>query len=363
MVRNLEQVEVGQASGDERRIDVLFDVASEEEPLAVAHPEQHDGGVVDRLAVAERGRRHRAGVGPEDREPDRIQGEAVPADKASGRRPAPREGRCPGGGARAASRQAGLVDQTDPIPGQHHRQARHVVLVGMREHDDVEAAIPWREALVERPEEPVGTWPAIDDHATTPVAFDEDGVALPDVENGHANRPVRAVGDGQAERNRRAGERQAGEASAARASTPDPLPRPRRYAVVVCLSAGRQVRSHSGQPGLAPPGDGHDEQQRGAGRDDIPWGGERQARHRQAGACSNDRDHRRVDGPGRQPDQRRHGRGCSKADEHAGRQRDRAQRHRRRHERDHEQVHGRRDQRQAPEVQQDHRRGRRLRCE
>jgi len=215
VVGDLEQVHARQPTPDERRIDVLFHVAGEQEPLAVGRAEQHHRGVVDRLAVIEWRTRNGAGVRPQDREPDGVEREVV-AGHERGRAPATDE--C--GGPRlvpgSPPGQPRLVHLPDPVARQHDREPGDVVLVRVRQDHQVEAPIPRWEALVECLEQSVGIRPAVDDHSSAAIALDEDRVALPDVEHRHPDGAIRPVGNRKAERDGRSGEAQPGKPPRAR---------------------------------------------------------------------------------------------------------------------------------------------------
>ena len=115
------------------------------------------------------------------------------------------EGRIPGGPPRSRPVHAGFEHPPNPVPLQHPHQARDVILVGMGQHDDVDPPVPGRDALVQGHQEAVRVRPAIDQHARTAPALDQDRVALPHVEH---HEPRRAPGDiGHRERGQRNGNR------------------------------------------------------------------------------------------------------------------------------------------------------------
>ena len=63
-----------------------------------------------------------------------------------------------------------------------------MVLVRVAEHDGVDPPVPRRDPLVEVDEQAVRVRPAVDQQPTAARSFDEDGIALPDVEDRHASR-------------------------------------------------------------------------------------------------------------------------------------------------------------------------------
>ena len=58
-----------------------------------------------------------------------------------------------------------------------------MILVRVRQHHGVEPPVPWRDPSIELDQEPVGIGTAVDQEPAAARAFDEDGVALPDVQD------------------------------------------------------------------------------------------------------------------------------------------------------------------------------------
>lgn len=83
-----------------------------------------------------------------------------------------------------------FVDVPDAVALEHADQSRDVVFVRVRQHHDVDAAVPRRHDAVELREDAVGIGPAVDEHAGAVAALDEDRVPLADVEH---DEPVRAA--------------------------------------------------------------------------------------------------------------------------------------------------------------------------
>jgi len=65
-----------------------------------------------------------------------------------------------------------------------------MVLVRVRQDEDVDATIPGRQAFVECDEEASRVRPAVDDEPSTALALHEDAVALTDVEDRDVHQPV-----------------------------------------------------------------------------------------------------------------------------------------------------------------------------
>ncbi len=74
---NLEQVHPGQPSGDEHRVDLLLDIAGQQEALGTKRAKQDDRDVVDRCAAIGGQPRDGGPIRPEDLEPDRVESELV----------------------------------------------------------------------------------------------------------------------------------------------------------------------------------------------------------------------------------------------------------------------------------------------
>jgi len=106
----------------------------------------------------------------------------------------------------------GLVDPADPIAAQEDSEARRMVLVRVREDERVDPVVPGRKALVESDQEATRIGSPVHEHPTAAAAFDEDGVALANVEHDDPGRSVGMVADGEGQCDRRAGEGRQGDA-------------------------------------------------------------------------------------------------------------------------------------------------------
>jgi hypothetical protein len=207
VVCDLEQVDVWQVPADELGIDALLDVAREQEAVLADLAQQDDRHVVDRRPAIRGSLRHAIRVGPEDAQADVVEAEPIAGREAPSRRPAARQRRRPRPIAGSRADHARLVHPPDPVSGQERRQARNVVLVRVGEDEDVDPAIPRRQPLVQRDEQPARIRPAVDDEAPAAAALHEDAVALPDVEDDDPRDPVRSMRQRHGKRDRRAGER------------------------------------------------------------------------------------------------------------------------------------------------------------
>ena len=95
----------------------------------------------------------------------------------------PRQPIEPGRVARSRPAHPGLEHPADAVAVEQEGQAGDVVLVRVRQDDRVDPPVPRRDPPIELDEQPVGIRPAIDQQAAAARALDEDGVALPDVED------------------------------------------------------------------------------------------------------------------------------------------------------------------------------------
>ena len=62
MVGDLQELDRGQPTREEARVDLLLDVTGQEEPMAVDLPEEHDRDVVDARAPVGRPFGDRSGI-------------------------------------------------------------------------------------------------------------------------------------------------------------------------------------------------------------------------------------------------------------------------------------------------------------
>jgi hypothetical protein len=362
VVRNLEEIERRQAATEELRVDAFLDIAREQEPLAGGLAEQHDGHVVDRRSAIGWMQGHAVGVRPQDAEVDRVERQLVAGRQPPMWRAALGEDRRPCVVARPGPGHARLVDPPDPIPSEQRREARDVVLVRVREHEDVDPPVPRRQALVEGDEQSRRVRAAIHDHPTAPIALDQDPVALSDIEHDDVDRPVRPIRERQGEADRGGRQRERGDLR--RSWWPGhmlvPLAgrgRGRGGSFPWLAEAGCRARHvpHPTEDRLAPAcadGNDHGRQDR---RDDVPRRLQREAGEGQAGADPDGGDHRRVQHPGGQSHERRDDARQAESGRDTDDERERARGHGRGDQRDHDEVHDRRDEGQPTEVQQDDR--------
>jgi len=368
VVGDLQHVDPREPALHERRIEVLLEIAHQQESARARLAEEHDRGVVDGLAIRRRSRGDGAGVGPQDSKADAVERQPVAGDEPASRRPAGGEEARPRVVGGSLAREPGLVDAPDAVLLQHGDQPRRMVLVGVRQHEDVDPAVPGRQPLVQVLQQPVRVGAAIDDEAPAGAALDEDRVALTDVEDHEPRDVVGAMTNGQGEREGRASERRRADALRARAGIA-PRGRPasgtgRRRGW--SWGRGWSWRRTSCWRGLswpsaaqaldkarAPANAAADQAGRGDRRNHVPRRIELDAGERQARSRPHRGDHPGVERPCRQADDRREERGQASAGEHASNEGERTGGHRRRDQRHDHEVDEWRDQREAAEVQQD----------
>ena len=327
VVGDLEQVDPRQAPGHEHRIHVVLRVAREEESPAVRLAQQHDRRAVDRPAVRTRLRGH-PGCRPERDEPDLANPEAGTGGECRPGRAAP-QGGVPRGPARTRPTHPGLVDLPDPVPLEHPHQARHVVLVRMRQDHDVEPAVPRRHPRVQLEQQPLRVRSTVHEHPGPVPRLEEDRVALADVQHHDPGRAARDVADGDG----RDGDDDDGDAER------HPVA-PRETRAVRGTGWGGRVR-HARPPSPTATTDRpdrgrgeRDHEHREEGDDGCQLDRDRDGGERQPGREAHDAHDHVEQEPARQPEcrghdrrQPQHGRGAAGHREHAGTHRGRDERH------------------------------------
>ncbi len=195
MMGNLQHLDRGQAPLQEHRVDLFLDVSGEEEPLAAERPKQDDRHVVDRGAVVGRLDGHSSPIRPQDAEGDAVQREAVAGCQSAGLRPERLKLGLPCPVAWPRSDHARLHDPAHPISHEEERQPADVILMGVGQDHEIEAAVPRRNVGIELNQQPVRVRPSVHEHPPAAVALDQDRVPLPDVQHCQVDGAVRAVRD------------------------------------------------------------------------------------------------------------------------------------------------------------------------
>jgi len=82
---DLEHVDSGQATLGESRIDVVLDVAGQQEAARIDDPEEHDRHSVDAASLVGRLDGDRAPIRPQHGEPDRVEGQPIARRQSAAR--------------------------------------------------------------------------------------------------------------------------------------------------------------------------------------------------------------------------------------------------------------------------------------
>lgn len=193
MMRDLEEVEapaVPDARRHELRVDGLLDVSHQQQAASAEAQIEDSGHVVDARAGVRWLERHAA-----TRRPPDLDGRAVDAKSVAGGEATPVdvqsvEGGVEGRVARPRPVHADLGHGPDPISLEQDGQARDVILVRMRQHDQIDAPVPGRQSFVEHDQQTVRVGTTVDEHPGPGVALDEDGISLSDIEDRHVEATV-----------------------------------------------------------------------------------------------------------------------------------------------------------------------------
>jgi hypothetical protein len=189
---HLEQIDVGQVVLQQRGIDVLFDVAHQQDTTVADLTEQDDRDVVDARPTVGRGRGHLAADRPQDPQADLVDIEVIARREChADRRARPRQVAEPRGVAGSRAAHPRFEDAAHLVPLQQQREAGDVVLVRMTEDHGIDAAIPRRDPGIEHDQEAIRVGATIDQQPAAPGSLDEDGVALSDIEDGDPGDPGR----------------------------------------------------------------------------------------------------------------------------------------------------------------------------
>ena len=121
---DLEDLDRGQPPGEEGRIDLLLDVAAQEEAVAGGLAEEDDRDVVDPGPAVGRLLRDAAGVRPQDLQVDVVDGQAVPGHEDAATDPARGERRVQRRVARSRPDHPGLEHALDPVPPEQAARGR-----------------------------------------------------------------------------------------------------------------------------------------------------------------------------------------------------------------------------------------------
>ena len=338
----------------------LLDVPHQEEPALPDLAEQDHRDVVDAGPAIGRLGRDLPAERPEDVEIDLVDREPVAGRQAESDR-SPWTGQLsePGGIAGSRAPHPRFEDAVHVVTRQQQRQPGDVILVRVGEDHSIDPTVPRRDTSVQGDEQPIRVRPAVDEEAAATRSLDEDGVSLPDVEDGDP-RDL-----GRSSRDDAAGQPPSRRSEASKAA---PMGGPaggcRLTRLASPVRAGGEsdrpsdwsrVRSSvlSGATTSARPGP---DRCRGGGRDIEGWL-ERHAGKWQAGGAIDDSDQDPEDDPSRRGRDRPHD--PRHADHHANatRKGDHTGRHGRCNQRHDHEVDERREDRKPPEGDEDDRAG------
>jgi len=190
VVSRLEEIERRQPPGDETLLHGRLRVAGEQEPPPLERAEQHDRAVVDDAPVVRRACRDARRVRPEGDDLDPVENEAV-----AGGQPGPGHATCRGGAgerleARPAARHPRLGQLAHPVSLEEERDPGQVVLVGVRDDDEVQPPVPGRQAGVEGDEQAIRVRAPVDQHPPARGPLDEDRIPLADIEHDHVGPAI-----------------------------------------------------------------------------------------------------------------------------------------------------------------------------
>jgi hypothetical protein len=163
VMRDLQHIDGRQAPADEHRIDLLLDIAGQEEAPARHLAKEDDRHVVDAGPRVGRLGRHTAGIRPQHADVGVIDSHPITRRQSTGLDVPRGQLSGPGGVTGTWPAHARLVHATDAVARQEERQPGYMILVGVGEHQRVDPPVPRREALVERNKEAIRIGAAVDE--------------------------------------------------------------------------------------------------------------------------------------------------------------------------------------------------------
>ena len=181
-------------SSDQDGFDRCLRIPGEERRETAMTEQQDERSVVD-VSLRKRGRGIAIG-GVEDLDRDgRIQGYAAAGARDRGRYRCPRRIGQQSLVGRVLEGDPGMDDRLHLEALEDLHQPGHVVLVGMAENEEIDASCEEGEVRAQPAEGQLGIRAAVHEHGGAAGCLDEDGVALPDVQHGHVEQPVRTRGE------------------------------------------------------------------------------------------------------------------------------------------------------------------------
>jgi hypothetical protein len=165
VVRDLQQIDLGQSVCQQDGVDLLLDVAGQEHALCPERAEKHDRDVIDRCPVVAGLVRNGATVRPQNAEIEIVEGQTVAGCQPSRRGTRRTKSRFERPVPRPRSAHSRLVHGADAKSLDEGRQSGGVILVGMRQYDDVDATVPRWQMPIESREQPRRVRSAVEQHS------------------------------------------------------------------------------------------------------------------------------------------------------------------------------------------------------
>jgi hypothetical protein len=184
VMRHLEQIHARQVRSEEYRVDLLFDVAHQQESPATHPALEYHRHVVDPGATVGWVERNVAADRPEHPHGDLVHRQAIAGgDPGALRSAAARELAQPRGIPWPWPAHPWFEHTVHVIPGEEEGESGHMVLVGVRKDDRVDPPVPGWEASIQGDQEAVRVGSAVDQQPPAARSLDQDGIALADVED------------------------------------------------------------------------------------------------------------------------------------------------------------------------------------
>jgi hypothetical protein len=171
---------------------VILEIPREQDALPPDAHAQHDRRAVDGAAVGEDPVGESLRRWPKHVDPGVAEDEPIALDQTGTREALPQRRGAQLQHAAALRVHLRLHDAVDAIARHQPGEATGVVLVWMGQQRDVDVAIPRRDALVEPAHEQVRVGPAVHEQAVPVGRFEQDRVALTDIEQAHRQRRARS---------------------------------------------------------------------------------------------------------------------------------------------------------------------------
>jgi hypothetical protein len=166
VVGDLEEVDVRKPASNQRGIDAFLDVAGEQEPTSRDFAEQHDRDVVDARPRVGRLTRNAAAVRPQHDHRRVVDGQSIARREQRARGAVRGEATRPRGVAGPRAAHPGLEHLRDAVALEEQREAGHMILVGMGQHERIDPPVPRRQPFVERDDQAIGIRATVDEQAT-----------------------------------------------------------------------------------------------------------------------------------------------------------------------------------------------------